>query len=174
MLTNKWLPNTWYWLRLRQDPKMDGTNSVFGKVWLADWATPEPASWQMVWPDASLPTTGTSPIIKYHTGFAGLTAASAGGIAQSEVSYVLIKAAGLPNITVSVAATAPAMQEPFFLSPAITYANPDVTVNWFGPGSLVAAPLVTGPWTNVVSTTNSYVMPVKLSPSEFFRLLYPQ
>jgi hypothetical protein len=38
----------------------------------------------------------------------------------------------------------------------------------------VAAPLVTGPWTNVVSTTNSYVMPVKLSPSEFFRLLYPQ
>jgi len=85
----------------------------------------------------------------------------------------LIKAAGLPNIQVSVAATAPAMQAPFFLSPAISYASPDVTVSWFGPGSLVESPVLTGPWTNVVSTTNSYVTPSKLSPSEFYRLLYP-
>jgi hypothetical protein len=168
-LTNAWVNNTWYWLRLRQQPKMDGTNTVFAKIWLADWATPEPASWQLFWADSSLTQTP-----KYLGGFAGLTAASNGGIAQSEVSYILIKAAGLPNITVSVAATAPAMQAPFFLNPAITYAPSDVTVNWFGPGSLVAAPVVTGPWTNVVSTTNSYVMPTKLSPSEFYRLSYPQ
>jgi hypothetical protein len=164
--TNSWTNNTWYWLRLRQQSKMDGTNTVFGKVWPADWATPEPTSWQLLWADSALKT-------PEHTGFAGLTAASSGGIAQSEVSYVLIKAAGLPSIQVSVAATPPAMQEPFFLNPAITYAAGDATVNWFGPGSLVAAPVVTGPWTNVVSTTNTYVKPTKLAPTEFFRLLFP-
>ena len=167
-LTNGWTNNTWYWLRLRQDPKMDGTNSVFAKIWPADWSTPEPASWQLFWADSSLTQTP-----KYRGGYAGITAASNGGVGQTEVSYVLIKAAGLPDIQVSVAPTAPAMQAPFFLSPAVTYANPDVTVSWFGPGSLVAAPALTGPWTNVVSTTNSYVTPAKLSPLEFYRLLYP-
>jgi len=165
-LSNAWVNNTWYWVRLRQQSKMDGTNTVFAKVWPADWATPEPASWQLLWADSALPT-------PHHTGLAGLTASSSGGVAQTEVSYILIKAAGLPNIQVSVAATAPAMQAPFFLSPAISYASPDVTVSWFGPGSLVESPVLTGPWTNVVSTTNSYVTPSKLSPSEFYRLLYP-
>ena len=170
-LSNAWANNTWYWVRLRQDPKMDGTNSIFAKIWPADWATPEPVSWQLLWPDSGLTQTP-----KYRTGFAGLTAASNGGVAQSEVSYVLIKAAGLPNIQVSVAATAPAMQTPFFLNPAITYAATNVTVSWFGPGSLLASPDVTGQWTNAptVSTTNSYVIPAsKLSPAEFFRLSYP-
>jgi len=172
MLTNAWTNNTWYWLRLRQDPKMDGVNSVFAKIWAADWVTPEPAKWQLLWPDSGLTQTP-----KYLGGFAGLTAASGGGLAQSEVSYVLIKAAGLPNIQVSVAATAPAMQAPFFLNPGITYAGTNVTVSWFGPASLVASPDVTGPWTSAptVSTTNSYVTPKsKLGPSEFYRLLYSQ
>jgi hypothetical protein len=167
-LTNGWTNNTWYWLRLRQDPKMDGTNSVFAKIWPADWATPEPASWQLFWADSSLTQTP-----KYRGGYAGITAGSSGGLGQTEVSYILIKAAGLPNIQVSVAATAPAMQPPFFLTP-LTASASGADVTWFGPGSLVASPVITGPWTNVVSTTNSYATPAsKLKPSEFYRLLYP-
>ncbi len=54
VFTNAWQNNTWYWLRLRQQAKMDGTNSVFAKVWLADWATPEPTNWQLVWADSAL------------------------------------------------------------------------------------------------------------------------
>jgi hypothetical protein len=167
--SNDWANNTWYWLRLRQQSKMDGTNTVFAKVWPADWTTPEPASWQLLWPDSSLPT-------PHHLGLAGLTAASIDAMAQYEVSYVLIKAAGLPNIRVSAAPTAPAMQAPSFLNPAITLVGTNnVSVGWFGQASLVASPDVTGPWTNapVVSTTNSYVTPkAKLKPEEFYRLRY--
>ena len=150
---------------------MDGTNSVFAKVWLADWATPEPTNWQLVWADSALST-------PKHTGFAGLTAPSNGADAQYEVSYVLIKAAGLPNITPTAAATTPGMQAPFFLNPAVTLTSSSsavtaVNVNWFGAASLVAAPTLAGPWTNVVSTTNSYVTPkANFKPAEFYRLFY--
>ena len=175
--TNAWLNNTWYWLRLRQQSKMDGTNTVFGKVWPADWTTPEPANWQLLWADSALP----SP---HHLGLAGITAASGDALSQSEVSYILIKAAGLPNITVygasAPAATAPAMQAPFFISPVTSYYYPAVgsgtsapgaNVTWFGPGSLLASPVVTGPYTNVVSTTNGYATPkAKLKAAEFYQL----
>ncbi len=175
--TNAWTNNTWYWLRLRQQPKMDGTNTVFAKVWLADWTTPEPANWQLLWADSSLPTSPT----KYHLGLAGITAASGDALAQSEVSYILIKAAGLPNVTVSAAATAPAMQAaPFFIAPVTSYYYPTIgsgttapgaNVTWFGPGTLLASPDLTGPYTNVVSTTNGYATPkAKLKASEFYKL----
>jgi len=168
VFTNAWQNNTWYWVRLRQQAKMDGTNSVFAKVWVADWATPEPTNWQMVWADSALKT-------PEHKGFAGLSAPSNGADAQLEVSYVLIKAAGLPNIQPTAAATTPAMQAPFFFNPAVTLAvsNSAVNVNWFGAASLVAAPTLAGPWTNVVSTTNSYVTPkANFKPAEFYRLFY--
>jgi hypothetical protein len=174
--TNAWVNNTWYWLRLRQQPKMDGTNSVFAKVWPADWTTPEPANWQLLWPDSSLPTSPT----KYHLGLAGITAASGDALSQSELSYILIKAAGLPNITVSAAATVlPAMQPPFFISATSYYyptigpgtSAPGADITWFGPGALLASPSVTGPYTNVVSTTNGYATPeAKLKASEFYEL----
>ena len=54
-MTNNWQNDTWYWLRLRQAPKMDGINTLFGKVWPADWITAEPADWQIKWADADLP-----------------------------------------------------------------------------------------------------------------------
>ena len=99
-LTSAWTNNTWYWLRLRQDPRMDGSNTVFGKAWPADWVTPEPAGWQLTWADSALPT-------PHRTGYAGLTASSNDGLAQYEVSYFLLKAAGLPSIQVSAAASPP-------------------------------------------------------------------
>jgi hypothetical protein len=166
-LTNDWSNNVWYWLRLRQDPKMDGSNTIFGKVWLADWTTPEPPEWQLTWLDSALKT-------PHLTGLAGITASSNDGLAQFEVSYFLLKAAGLPNIRVSAAASAPAMQTPLFVN-GITQTATNVSVAWFGAGSLVASPSASGPWTNVVSTTNSYVTPkANLKPAEFYRIQYPQ
>jgi hypothetical protein len=90
-----WQVNTWYWLRLRQEPNaasQGGVNDVFGKTWLADGSQPEPASWQLTWNyNSSLAT---------RTGFAGITASS-GSPFQFDVDYILIKAAGLPSIRVA-------------------------------------------------------------------------
>ena len=89
------------------------------------------------------------------------------------MSYILIKAGGLPSIQVSAAASAPAMQPPVFIGSGFTSTPTNVTVTWFGPASLAASDVVTGPWTNVVSTTNSYVTPLsKLKAAEFYRLQY--
>ena len=167
-LTSAWTNNTWYWLRLRQESRMDGSNTVFGKVWHADWVTPEPAGWQLTWADSALPT-------PHRTGYAGLTASSNDGLAQYEVSYFLLKAAGLPSIQVSAAASPPAIRPPLFIGGGVTASPTNVIVNWFGSGALVASDAVTGPWTNVVSTTNSYVTPVsRLKAAEFYRLQYAQ
>jgi len=91
-----WQLNTWYWLRLRQEPNaasQGGVNDVFGKIWLADGSQAEPANWQTTY--EYIPTRST------RTGFAGLAASSLGGTAEFDVDYVLIKAAGLPSVTVA-------------------------------------------------------------------------
>jgi hypothetical protein len=91
-----WLNNTWYWLRLRHEPNaasQGGVNDVFGKIWLGDGSQAEPAAWQM--------TYDYTPTRTARTGFAGLAAGSSGGTAEFDVDYVLIKAAGLPNIVVA-------------------------------------------------------------------------
>jgi hypothetical protein len=91
-----WQNNTWYWLRLRHDPNaasLGGVNDVFGKIWLADGSQAEPAAWQF--------TYDYTPGRSARTGFAGLAATSAGGTAEFDVDYALIKAAGLPNIVVA-------------------------------------------------------------------------
>src|SRR5688572_29261656 len=91
-----WQNNTWYWLRLRHEPNaaaLGGVNDVFGKIWLADGSQAEPAAWQVTYDYT--PTRGA------RTGFAGLGASSIGGTAEFDVDYVLIKAAGLPNIVVA-------------------------------------------------------------------------
>jgi hypothetical protein len=94
-----WQLNTWYWLRLRHEPNaasQGGVNDVFGKVWLADGSTAEPSNWQFTW--------DYTPTRSARAGFAGITAGSnpTGAIpADFDVDYVLIKASGLPNITVA-------------------------------------------------------------------------
>ena len=92
-----WQTNLWYWLRLRQEPNatsQGGANDVFAKAWLADGNTAEPASWQLTW--NYTPGTSTLPL----GGFAGITASS-GGTTVFDVDYFLLKAAGLPLITVA-------------------------------------------------------------------------
>jgi hypothetical protein len=91
-----WQTNTWYWMRLRQDP--NGTDAVFGKIWLGDGTQAEPANWQLTWN-----YTSSEPEL---TGFAGITASS-GGAFQFDVDYILIKASGLPSILVAPEAFVP-------------------------------------------------------------------
>ena len=75
-----WQPNTWYWVRLRQEPNaasQGGANDVFGKIWPADGSVAEPADWQLVWD--YIPARST------RVGFSGITASSSGGIFEFDV-----------------------------------------------------------------------------------------
>ena len=88
-----WKTNTWYWLRLRQEPDapaQGAASDVFAKIWPADGLTPEPATWL---------TYDYIPSRSIRTGLAGITAGSSAGTSEFDVDYILIKAAGLPSIT---------------------------------------------------------------------------
>ena len=90
-----WQLNTYYWIRLRQEPNatsQGGVNDVFAKAWLADGTQAEPANWQLTW--------DYTPAKPVRAGFAGITASS-GAAFQFDVDYILIKAAGLPSIVVA-------------------------------------------------------------------------
>ncbi|WCJ60055.1 lamin tail domain-containing protein [Fontisphaera persica] len=109
--------NTWYWVRLRQEPNAQGgTTDVFARFWRADGSEPEPANWQLTW--------DYIPARAARSGYAGITASSSGGLAEFEVDYILIKAAGLPSILVNPDAF-PAIQLPV----SITHQPQDVVVN---------------------------------------------
>jgi hypothetical protein len=80
-----WVEGEYKWLRLLQNS--NGIN--FAKIWDAG-TTPEPTNFDLSWSGRG------------RTGLAGLTTNSIGGQAVLEVDYVLIKADGLPSITVAV------------------------------------------------------------------------
>jgi hypothetical protein len=85
-----WQEQTWYWLRLRQTRNRgDGPAAVCCKFWLADGTAPEPAQWQFSWKQTA------------RAGLAGIAGPSAAAASQFEVGYILVKAAGLPKITVA-------------------------------------------------------------------------
>jgi hypothetical protein len=93
-----WQNDAWYWLRLRHEPNaasLGGTNDIFGKIWKADGTEPEPANWQL--------TANYTPTRSARAGFAGISAGSLGSTSEFDVDYILIKASGLPSITVSPA-----------------------------------------------------------------------
>ena len=97
-LSFAWQTNVWYWVRLRQEPNaasLGGVKDVFAKVWAADGVTAEPPVWQ---------TWDYIPSRSIRSGLAGITAGSSAGTSVFDVDYVLIKAAGLPQITVAPAA----------------------------------------------------------------------
>jgi hypothetical protein len=162
-----WTNNVWYWMRLKVDPtKPDGTNVVFAKTWLADGTTAEPADWDIKW--ATPPT----PI---HGGWAGLTGCSNDGLGQYEVDYVLIKAATLPSITVAFAPTAPAaLSPPFFTGITAATNSTNVTITWFGAGSLQSSGEVTGPWQTVTNALPPLTVPLTgakaAGPTNFYRI----
>ena len=149
-----WTNNVWYWMRLRQESKMDGTNSVFAKVWAANTITPEPADWQIKWADASLPA-------PQHGGFPGITGCSAGGVGQFEVSYILIKSASLPSIKVDFTPTAPAkLNVPVFTGVTGSSDGKSVSVNWFGGGTLQSNAALSGSWLDITNTLPPLVVPL--------------
>ncbi|HVY68562.1 MAG TPA: lamin tail domain-containing protein, partial [Verrucomicrobiae bacterium] len=86
-----WQNNVWYWVRLRQDSSAS-QGGLFAKIWPADGTVAEPGTWQS-WNYTSA-----------RAGYAGITAGSSSGISEFDVDYILIKAAGLPSITVAPAA----------------------------------------------------------------------
>ncbi len=159
-----WTNNTWYWMRLRQDSKADGVNDLFGKVWLADGATPEPASWQMVW--------NYSPAHPISAGFAGITGASGSGFAQFEISYILIKAAGLPAIQPDFFLAGPPSFDPLFTGTSLT--NTTASIQWFGGSMLQSSTNVLGPYTTLPypssGTYSPYSVSVAAPGQKFYRI----
>ncbi|MFM7103664.1 MAG: hypothetical protein ACKO3N_21160, partial [Verrucomicrobiota bacterium] len=117
-----WTTQAWYWVRLRQRPDPEGPDA-FAKVWRADGDTPEPAAWQASW-----------EVPAARAGHAGLRAGTLGpgSIADAEVDYVLIQAAGLPAITPRSAA--------FRAEPG----DATLTITREGDGAVVAWPADAG------------------------------
>jgi hypothetical protein len=160
-----WTNNVWYWLRLQASPKADGTNTIFGKVWAADGVTQEPATWQLLWADSALKT-------PTREGFVAIAGSSNDGLAEFDVSYVLIQAAGLPSINVSINPNPPALQPPFFTS--IAQAGNDVITTFFGPGTLQSTTNLLGTWTNVALTSpNPEFTNTVANAPQFYRLTLP-
>jgi hypothetical protein len=144
-ITPGWTNNVWYWLRLRLDPKADKTNSLYGKVWVADGATPEPSDWQLKWSDSAM----QKPLRKGFAGIAGSSVdASGNGLGHLEVDYVLIKAEGLPKIKVDFKPTGPPPTVPKFTGITKVAGN-KLQIRWIGAGTLEQADTVTGPWAAV-------------------------
>lgn len=146
-----WMTNQWYWLRLRQEPNANGgTNDVFGKVWVADGSTPEPENWQLTW--------NYTPGRSTRTGFAGIVGSSIDGISAFEVDYILIKASGLPNITVNIPGNTPPPTTPSF-RPIVRAATAGrYVLEWVGAGVLEQADAITGPWTPVANGASPFTI----------------
>jgi hypothetical protein len=86
------------------------------------------------------------------SGYAGITGSSIDGIGNFEVDYILIKADGLPSITVNFEKSGPAVTVPqFYLSQLTTNR---VRFGWFGAGVLESATDVLGPWATVTGAAS--------------------
>ena len=171
--TGDWANNTWYWMRMRLDKKADGTNDLFGKVWLADGLTPEPSAWQLKWQDTGV-VGGVNPIPTnpLRAGYAGISGSSVdgsgNGLGHLEVDYILIKAAGLPQINVDFKRTAPAATVPEFIGITPTAGN-KLQIDWIGAGTLESADTVTGPWTPVPAASAVGII-TPTGTAKFYRL----
>jgi hypothetical protein len=148
-------------LRLRQEPNAaGGTNDVFAKAWPADGVTPEPAAWQLSW--------NYIPTRTPRSGFAGITGSSIDGVGNFEVDYILIKADGLPSITVNFDKNAPAVTVPQLFLTKLTGIS--WRVGWLGAGVLESAPDVLGPWTTVAGAASPATVSIPASGTKFYRV----
>ncbi len=152
-----WKNDSWYWLRLRQDNSTpsDG-NNIHAKVWRANGTEAEPEEWEMNWSREG------------RTGFAGITASSNGGLANFEVDYVLIKAEGLPEITVESPLVMPSDKA----QPTVQIQREDdkVILTWSTDATLQSAISLEGPWQNLPDATSPHRVTIKGS-QKYFRLV---
>jgi hypothetical protein len=161
-LPTRWTNNTWFWLRLRQEPNASGgTNDVFAKAWPADGVTPEPSNWQLTWNYFPAPRT-------IRSGFAGITGSSIDGVGNFEVDYILIKADGLPSITVNFDKNAPAVTVPQLLLTRQTATTG--RVSWFGAGTLESAADLLGSWTAMTNAASPTTIPIPTTTNKFYRV----
>jgi len=154
-----WQNGTWYWARVRQQFNPAGPDA-YAKVWPADGDTPEPETWGATWDFAS----STNDMRK---GFAGIVASNSG--AQdgeiTDVNYILIKANGLPSITVAPAGSVSGST----LRLKIARQGTGLVISWDGTATLQSAASVTGPWSGITSATSPYAVTPTTSPT-FYRL----
>jgi hypothetical protein len=149
-----WVFNTWYWLR---ESELNGT--TYGKIWLADGATPEPAGWDISWQGNA-----------FEGGYAGFSPANGGGYAFWQVSYALIEASGLPAVQAQAPSLYPFAYPPGTLNLSITSPG-QFALQWGGDATatLQTAPAVNGPWTSVEGATSPYNFSSS-SEAAFFRV----
>jgi hypothetical protein len=167
--TPGWTNNVWYWLRLRVDPKADGTNDLYGKVWVADGLTAEPTDWQLTWKDSGTGST-PKPLRSGLAGIAGSSVDSSGtnGLGHFEVDYILIKAAGLPQIKVDFDPLGPPPTVPEFTD-ITKLANNKLQLHWIGAATLEQADTVLGPWT-AIPVTSALGIVTPAGVARFYRL----
>ena len=89
-------------------------------------------------------------------GFAGIAGSSVdgsnNGLGHFEVDYILIKAAGLPEITVDFQTLGPPPTVPQFTG-ITKLAGNKIQLEWIGAGTLEQADTVTGPWAAVPASS---------------------
>jgi hypothetical protein len=161
-----WDNNKWYWMRLRLDPKGDGTNSAFGKVWVADGSTPEPTDWQLLWKDSAIP----KPL---RTGFPGITGSSIDGLGNFEVDYILIKSAGLPQIKVDFAPNGPPPTEAAFYGIRKLSTANNYQLIWYGNATLEQSTTAPGPYKAPTAAAAMAGQITSSGKAGFFRLKKP-
>jgi hypothetical protein len=107
---------------------------------------------------------GPQSVVRFETTRANSTNTASGNVHVTRVIYDVIRPCG-PDEGINR-----------FQTLGIKGTNNQVNVNWFGTGTLLAAPAVAGPYLPVVTMTNTstnHYVPPTPKPSQFFRLEFP-
>jgi len=159
----QWVTGQYYWVRFKvAQNAASGAPDMFGKIWKADGTEPEPTDYQMTWDD-------TRSVL---SGFAGISSSSLGGLLDMEVDYILIKAAGLPQITPAAEGTLP--PPPSAPTLVVSKSGGNINITWTpGAYELKTAPSITGPWTGTGNTSGTFSEAIVLGNTTKFYQVRP-
>ena len=102
-VAHAWLPNTWYWVRVRHSlNRVTGYPDVWARVWIADGETAEPSAWQLY--------LDYHPLRPAQTGRFGLLGPQ-GDSSRCETDFMVLIAEASPTVAVRVPAEKPAWIE---------------------------------------------------------------
>ena len=122
--------------------------------------TPEPSNWQLSW--------NYIPSRTVRSGYAGITGSSIDGVGNFEVDYILIKADGLPSISVNFDKNAPPVTVPELFISRVTATN--LRLSWFGAGVLESTTNVAGAWTPMPTAASPITATGTLNGNKFYRV----